>query len=353
MAERIASTFLDALAHKETSHTPVWLMRQAGRYMPVYRQLREKHTLLEIVKTPELACEVTLQPINAFNLDAAIIFSDILPLLEGMGLHLEFLKGEGPHLDNPVRSEADVAALRITPPEECMGFTLDAIRLATRELMPRGIPLIGFSGAPFTLASYAIEGGSSRDHRLTKQFMYTQPKAWHSLMSKLATMVGNYLVAQALSGVQALQVFDSWAGSLSPADYRDYVLPYTKQAIDIAKTSGAPVIYFSTGTSGALNVLRELGADAYSIDWRINLSEAWQTLGTHKPLQGNLDPILLFAPWDELKRQAEKILAEANRMSPNGRGFIFNLGHGILPETPEDNVRRLVDFVRDPLQIRV
>ena len=340
------SPFLRALQHQPTTHTPIWLMRQAGRYMSTYRRLREKYSLLEMVKTPELACEVTLQPIKAFQLDAAIIFSDILPLLEGMGLKLEFITGEGPHIENPIRETSDVEKLRITPPEECLAFTLDAIRLVRPELDALHIPLIGFSGAPFTLASYAIEGGSSRDHLLTKQFMHAKPEHWHMLMDKLSQMVGNYLLAQAQAGAQVLQIFDSWAGSLGPVDYQTLVFPYIQKAISIARNGNVPIIYFSTGTNGFLNVIRELEVNALSIDWRMNLDTAWKIIGSNKAIQGNLDPALLFAPWPILQKQTESILRQAENIQADRRGFIFNLGHGILQKTPEDNVKRLVDFVK-------
>lgn len=312
-------------------------MRQAGRYMASYRALRAKYSLLELVKTPELACEVTLQPIQAFKLDAAIIFSDILPILETLGLKLDFVHGEGPVLENPIRSAAQIQKLSPRPLEEHIGFTLKAIELVKPELK---VPLIGFSGAPFTLACYAIEGGSSREHRLAKQLMYTEPEAWHCLMDHLANLTGTYLVAQAGAGADALQLFDSWAGALSPQDYQRFVLPHTQKVIQIAQATAKPIIYFSTGTSSYLNLLTELNADAYSIDWRIDLKQAHGILGTQKPIQGNLDPLALLAPWPELKRQTDCILKQAPKT-----GFIFNLGHGILQQTPEDNVRHLTDYL--------
>ncbi|MES2504124.1 MAG: uroporphyrinogen decarboxylase [Myxococcota bacterium] len=329
--------FLNALQNKPVSKTPIWLMRQAGRYMASYRALRAKHTLLELVKTPELACEVTLQPLAAFKLDAAIIFSDILPILETLGLGLDFVHGEGPVLDNPIRTRAQVQNLTLRPIEETVGFTLDAIKLVKPEIK---VPLIGFSGSPFTLACYAIEGGSSKDHRLAKTFMYSEPEAWHRLMSTLAELVGQYLLLQADAGVDVLQVFDSWAGSLSAIDYERFVFPHTQKVIRTAKRSGKPVIYFSTGTAGFNHLIAKLDADAYSIDWRMPLGQAHEILGTHKPIQGNLDPLTLLAPWDELKHQIDFVLAQAPKT-----GFIFNLGHGILQQTPEDNVRRLTDYL--------
>lgn len=337
------SRFLRACRREPTDATPVWLMRQAGRYMAEYRALREKYTILDMIKTPELACEVTMQPIHAFDLDAAIIFADILPPLAGMGLELDFVKGEGPVLYNPVRSPADVARLQVRPPEETLGFTLDAIKLTRRELDGRGLPLIGFSGAPFTLAAYAIEGGGSRHYLEVKQFMLSEPDAWASLMHKLAEVVGAYLLAQAHAGAQALQVFDSWVGTLSPADYRAHVMPYTRQAIQIARQAGVPIIHFGTETSGMLTDIRAAGGDVIGVDWRIDLDTAWAQLGDGVAVQGNLDPVTLFAPWPQLEARARRILDQAG-----GRpGHIFNLGHGILPGTPVDNVRRLVDFVHE------
>jgi uroporphyrinogen decarboxylase len=321
-------------------------MRQAGRYMAEYRRLREKHTILELIKTPELAVEVTMQPINAFDLDAAIIFADILPPLEGMGLSLDFVRGEGPVIHNPPRSKADIAALRVPDPRESLGFTLEAIRLARRELDGR-IPLIGFSGAPFTLASYAIEGGASRNYVLTKSLMYSQPEAWQALMDKLAATVGEYLKAQAEAGAQVLQVFDSWAGALGPDDYRRYALPYSRRAIQTAQSSGVPVIHFSTGTAGMLELIKEAGGDVIGVDWRVSLAEAWRRLGDDLAVQGNLDPVALFAPLPELKQQVSGILNQAG-----GRpGHIFNLGHGILPQTPVEHVAALLEMVHE-LSIR-
>lgn len=318
-------------------------MRQAGRYMSEYRDLRKTYGILELIKTPELACEVTMQPIKAFDLDAAIIFADILPPLEGMGLELEFVKGEGPLIHNPVRTAADVEALRTPLPEDNLWFTLEAIKLVRQELDGRDIPLIGFSGAPFTLASYAIEGGSSRNWRRAKEMMMGDPALWHRLMVKLSQVVGRYLLAQAQAGAQVLQIFDSWVGALSPADYRDFVLPYSRHAIEIASQTGVPVIHFGTNTNGMLELIREAGGDVIGVDWRIDLDVAWRQLGEEVAIQGNLDPVALFSPWPQLKQRAQRILELAG-----GRpGHIFNLGHGILPETPVDNVRRLVDFVHE------
>ncbi len=337
--------FLAAAQRQPVDATPVWLMRQAGRYMVEYRTLRERYSILELIKTPELACEVTMQPIQAFDLDAAIIFADILPPLEGMGLNLEFVKGEGPLIHNPVRTLADVDALRVPSAQEALPFTLTAIQLVRSELAGRNIPLIGFSGAPFTLASYAIEGGSSKNHTRVKGMMMGEPQAWHRLMSKLSQVVGEYLLAQAQAGAQTLQLFDSWVGQLSPADYREYVLPYSRQALAIARQAGVPIIHFGTGTAGILPLLQEAGGDVIGVDWRIDLAAAWRQLGPQVAVQGNLDPVALFAPWPELRRRTQQVLDSAR--STGWPGHIFNLGHGILPQTPIDNVRRLVDFVHE------
>ena len=337
----IDSRFLKACRREPVDATPVWLMRQAGRYMAEYRKLREKYTILEIIKSPELACEVTMQPINAFDLDAAIIFADILPPLEGMGLDLEFIKGEGPVIHNPVRSAADVDNLRVLPSEETLAFTLDAIRLTRNELASRGIPLIGFSGAPFTLASYAVEGGTSKNRIHLKGMMMGEPDTWHALMTKLSDVAGHYLLAQAQAGAQTLQLFDSWVGDLSPDDYEQYVMPYSQRVIEIARAGGVPIIHFGTNTNGMLELIRDAGGDVIGVDWRIRLDDARARLGDGVVIQGNLDPVALFAPWEALKARTQQVLDQADG------SHIFNLGHGILPKTPVDNVKRLVDFVHE------
>jgi uroporphyrinogen decarboxylase len=348
MAQQLKnSRFLKAMRGETTDKTPVWLMRQAGRYMEIYRKLRAKHKLLELVKTPQLACEVTLQPIDAFDLDAAIIFSDILPLLEGLGLGLEFVQGEGPHIPNPIRSSGQIYQLPKVGAQECMNFTLEAIKLTVPELAKKNIPLIGFSGAPFTLASYAIEGGSSKTYLRTKQLMYTDKPAWDSLMSTLAALVSDYLIEQHKAGVSVVQLFDSWAGALSPSDYRHFVLPHNKKIVESVKKAGVPILYFSQGTTSYLPLISELDCDGFSVDWRIPVNQAWSSLGINKVLQGNLDPLLLLGSQDELKRQVERTLSEARKVKPDLNGYIFNLGHGVLKETPEDNVRRLVDMVHE------
>ncbi len=336
-----ANRFLKACRREAVDATPVWLMRQAGRYMPEYRKLKERHAFLEMVKTPEIATEITLQPVNAFNVDAAIIFQDILPLLEPMGLELEYIGGAGPVIHNPVRTAADVEALTVRPAADAMDFAASAIR-EVRRALDGTVPLIGFSGAPFTLVCYAVEGGASRDYRIAKGLMYEQPETWRRLMEKMSAAVGDYLQTQAAAGAQALQLFDSWAGALSPADYAEYVLPHTRRAIQmVADTCDVPVIHFGTGTSGMLPLLKRAGGDVIGVDWRIELDEAWDRLGADVAVQGNLDPTVLFAPVPVIERRASRILD-----SVRGRpGHIFNLGHGILQHTPVEHVAALVDFV--------
>ncbi len=338
------SRFLKACRGEPVDTVPVWLMRQAGRYMKEYMDISLRvGGITGIIADPELACEVTLQPIDAFGLDAAIIFADILPPLAAMGLELEFVKGVGPVIHNPVRSAADVAKLHMPVIEEDLANTMTAIKLVRPELDSRKTPLIGFSGAPFTLASYAIEGGSSKDKINVKQFMYTEPKAWHELMDKFADIAGNYLLAQANAGVHALQLFDSWVGELSPEDYRTYVQPYSKKALDIAAQSGLPLIHFGTNTNGMLPDIKAAGGDVIGVDWRIDIDKAAEILGDDTVIQGNLDPIALHAPWPELEKRTKLVLDKMQ-----GRdGFIFNLGHGILKTTPVENVKQLVEFVHE------
>jgi uroporphyrinogen decarboxylase len=339
--------FLRACRREYVDRTPVWFMRQAGRYMPEYREIRARHGFLEMVKTPEIAAEITLQPIKAFEVDAAIIYADILPPLEGLGLQLTYEKGEGPVIHNPLHTHADVEALRDADPRETVSYTLDAIKLVQRELNGR-VPLIGFSGAPFTLASYAIEGGGSREYRRTKQLMYREPETWHLLMRKLTKLITDYAQAQLEAGADAIQLFDSWVGALAPNDFAEYVLPYIQQIIASVQAyrrpnsmQAAPVIYFGTGTAGLFGQIRQCGADVIGVDWRIPIDDAWAQIGPGFAIQGNLDPHVLFAPWPEIQRRADDILHRAA-----GRpGHIFNLGHGILTETPVENVARLAEYV--------
>ena len=329
------SRFLRACRRETVDCTPVWLMRQAGRYLPEYRALRQKHSLLELCKTPELAAQVTLQPLHRFPLDAAIIFADILLPIEPMGLHLKFAKGEGPVIGNPVSSEKDVDALRSFDPRTELRFVQDSIRLAVRALGET--PLIGFAGAPFTLASYMIEGGYSRHFLKTKQFLYHNPRSWHRLMEKLAVVTSSYLRAQVEAGASAVQLFDSWVGILSPGDYREFVLPYSKIALQGLKV---PTIHFSTGTGAYLPLTAEAGGDVISVDWRISLDAAWKQV-PDRAIQGNLDPASLLKPRDELLVEVRRIL----KQTVGAYGHIFNLGHGVFPETPVENVAALVDEV--------
>jgi uroporphyrinogen decarboxylase len=335
----INDRFLKACRREPVDCTPVWFMRQAGRYMAEYRALRAKHSILELCKTPELAAQVTLQPIDRFPLDAAIIFADILLPLEPMGLSLEFAAGEGPVIHNPVRDQADVERLNVIDGGE-LDYVAEAIRQARRALNGR-VPLIGFAGAPFTLASYAIEGGSSRNYLLTKQLMYGEPKAWHQLMDKFARVITGYLRRQIKAGAQAIQLFDSWVGCLSVGDYVEYVMPHVQLIFEGLKREGVPMIHFGTGTSAMLPQMREAGGDVIGVDWRIHLDEAWAAVGHDVAVQGNLDPLALYAPLHEIERRVADILRRAG-----GRpGHIFNLGHGILPTTPIEHVAATIDMV--------
>jgi uroporphyrinogen decarboxylase len=343
----MSDRFLRACRREPTDATPVWFMRQAGRYMPEYRALRAKHNLLEICKTPELSLQVTLQPLR-LGVDAAILFADILLPLEAMGSSFEFAQGEGPVIHAPIRDARAVDALRVIEPAEGLGYVLEAIRLIRRELDGK-VPLIGFAGGPFTLASYLVEGGKSAHFEKTKRFMYGDERAWNELMKKLAEVVRRYLRAQIEAGAQAVQLFDSWVGVLSPADYRRFVMPHVVHILGDLSDLSVPVIHFGTDTGALLRHQREAGGTVIGVDWRTPLDEAWQMIGHDVAVQGNLDPVVLFAPWEFIADAAAAILAQAA-----GRpGHIFNLGHGILPETPVSHVERLVDFVhsstREPI----
>jgi uroporphyrinogen decarboxylase len=333
--------FLRACRRQATEYTPVWLMRQAGRYMKEYRALRKKYSFLEMCKNPELAAQVTLQPIERFKLDAAIIFSDILIPLEPMGVEFEFAKGEGPVFHHPLRERKEAEKLRLFEPEEEIPYLMKAIQIVRRELEGK-IPLIGFCGAPFTLASYIIEGGHSKNYILTKSMMYQDRPTWDALMEKISRVLILYLNAQIRAGVQAVQVFDSWVGCLSPADYEEYVLPYSKKVIDGVDQS-VPLIHFATSNATLLELMKRAGGNVIGVDWRINIREAWERLGYEVAIQGNLDPVILFGPVDLIKREVKRILDRVE-----GRpGHIFNLGHGILPNTPVDHVAALVDMVHE------
>ncbi|MGZ8530546.1 MAG: uroporphyrinogen decarboxylase [Candidatus Binatia bacterium] len=333
--------FLAACRREPTSFTPVWLMRQAGRYMEEYRKLRAQHGFLELCKKPDLATEITVTPVEKLNVDAAILFADILLILEPMGVGLEYSKGDGPVIHRPVRSGKDVDGLIDFKVESELAYVYESIKKIGKELQNK-VPLIGFAGAPFTLASYLIEGSGSRNYVHTKKLFYGAPEAWKRLMERLAKLIGEYLNCQIAAGAQAVQIFDSWAGCLTPSDYEQFVQPYTKAVID-AVTPGVPVINFSTGTSGLLKNIRAAGGDVIGLDWRVNLDEGWATVGHDVAVQGNLDPVALFAAPKEIKNRVAEILRRAG-----GRpGHIFNLGHGVLPETPVDHVIAMVDAVHE------
>lgn len=329
--------FLRACRREPVDCTPVWLMRQAGRYMAEYRALRAKHTMLEVCKTPELALQVTLQPLK-FGMDAAILFADILLPLEPMGAPFDFAKGEGPVIFSPVASRADVDKLHDFPIEEGLGYCLEAIKLLKKELK---IPLIGFAGAPFTLASYLIEGGKSSSFSKVKRVMYAEPETFRVLMEKLSHVCKKFLHAQIDAGVDAVQLFDSWVGQLSATDYRTYILPHTQGILKEIEKRGVPVIHFGTGTYHLLEVMSEAGGTVLGLDWRTPIPEGWKKVGEDRAVQGNLDPTVLLGPRALAEEHAGRVLASA----ANRNGHIFNLGHGILPETPPENVEAVIDFV--------
>jgi uroporphyrinogen decarboxylase len=315
-------------------------MRQAGRYMADYRALRQRYSLLEICAHPELAVAVTLQPVDMIDVDAAILFSDLLLPFTPMGLPFDFVKGEGPSVEHPIRSAADVERVRVIDPRDGLGHVLETIRLLRGEL-ERKVPLIGFGGAPFTMAAYAIEGGPSTSYAKTKAFMYSQPAAWHTLCDRFATVVADYLIAQVKAGAQAIQIFDSWVGQLSRSDYRQYALPHTRRIFETLAGAGVPTIHFGVNTGAILGEMSAAGGDVIGVDWRMPLDDAWNAIGRERAIQGNLDPTRLLGPEHGLFAAADEILLRAG-----GRpGHIFNLGHGILPETPLDRVQALARHV--------
>jgi uroporphyrinogen decarboxylase len=336
-----ADRYLKACKKESVDCTPVWIMRQAGRYLEEYRAVRAKHSFIEVCKTPELVVEITLQPVRRFELDAAIIFADILLPLEKMGIDFEFTKDDGPRINNTVRTRADVAKMRAIDPMEEMAYLMDAIRMARSELNGR-VPLIGFSGAPFTLASYITEGGGSRNYVFTKSMMYREPDTWHLLMGKLTDMVIVYLNDQIKAGVQAVQVFDSWVGCLSQADYREFVLPHQKRLL-ASLDAAVPHVHFAFGASHLLPLVREAGGDVLGLDWRMDIGEAWKALDYGPAIQGNLDPVALYGSREYIERRVREILERVGERN----GHIFNLGHGILPTAPIDNVQYMIDLVHE------
>jgi uroporphyrinogen decarboxylase len=335
------SLFIRAAKAQFTDRTPVWFMRQAGRYMVEYRAIRKQYSLIEICKKPQVAAQVTIEAAEILKVDAAIIFADLLLPLEVMGLPFHFTAGEGPKIERPVRTAEDIADLR-TDRAADLGYVSEAVKLVSTHFGDK-LPVIGFCGAPFTLASYMIEGGSSRNYLFTKKMMYSSPAAWDELMKKLVSVTAEYSIEQVRAGADCIQIFDSWVGCLSVEDYRRYVLPHVTDLVKRLQKTKAPVIYFGTDSSTLLPSMQETGAEVIGLDWRIPIETGWKMLGFRGAVQGNLDPVLLFADWKELKSRAENILQQAA-----GRpGHIFNLGHGILPETPVENVKALCDFIRE------
>ncbi|MEX1129946.1 MAG: uroporphyrinogen decarboxylase [Vicinamibacterales bacterium] len=331
--------FLRACRREPVDCTPVWFMRQAGRYMADYRELRKRYSLLDICAQPELAVAVTLQPVNVIDVDAAILFSDLLVPFTPMGLEFAFVKGEGPSIHYPIRSASDVDRLRSYDPREELRHVLETIRILRRELTGR-VPLIGFGGAPFTLAAYAIEGGPSTSYAHTKRFMYTEPKAWHTLCDAFARLIADYMRAQIEAGAQAIQIFDSWAGALSRGDYREFALPHTRTIFDRLADAGVPLIHFGVGATAILTDLTEAGGDVIGLDWRLPLDEAWARI-PDRAVQGNLDPTALLGPRERLFSATDDVLRRAGGRA----GHIFNLGHGILPSTPLEQVQELAKYV--------
>lgn len=333
--------FMRACRRESVPYTPVWLMRQAGRYMSEYRAVRDKVSFLELCKNPDLATEVTVYAAHRLGVDAAIIFADILLITEPLGLDLEFAKGDGPKIHNPVRTYKDVERVRQLDDVSSLSYVYQAIK-QTRRALKNDLPLIGFAGAPFTVAAYIIEGGSSRNFIHTKRLMYTDAAAWHTLLRRIAHATVLYLNEQIKAGAQAVQLFDSWVGCLSADDYQTFVQPHTKYVTENINRE-TPVLHFGTDTATLLEAMRDAGGDCLGLDWRINLDEGWRRIGYDKAVQGNLDPVTLFADSTFVVEQARKIL----QLAANRNGHIFNLGHGILPETPVDNVLRLVEAVHE------
>ena len=335
------SRFLDACRRRPTDVRPVWFMRQAGRYLRPYREVRAKHSVLEICKRADLAAAVTLQPVEILDVDAAIIFADLLLPVEPMGLKLKFVSGEGPVIENPVRTSSDVDSLSISNTDD-LGYVGESIQLVNKALAGK-VPVIGFVGAPFTLASYMIEGGASRTFLRTKQLMYKDETLWRRLMGKLVDVLGPFAILQVSQGARAIQVFDSWVGALGPDDYVRYVAPYSRALIERIRSTGVPVIHFGTGAAGFFKELHAAGGDVLGVDWRINIDQAWMDISYRSAVQGNLDPAALLAPLAELKIRVQELLKRTGTRP----GHIFNLGHGILPETPVENVKAVVQIVRE------
>src|SRR5437016_6182510 len=337
----MTSRFLDACRRRPTDVRPVWFMRQAGRYMKQYRDIRARHGILEICKRPDLAATVTLQPVEVLDVDAAIIFADLLLPVEPMGLKLRFVEGKGPVINNPIRTSSDIDSLSSANTDD-LGYVGEAIQMVVRALAGK-VPVIGFIGAPFTMASYMIEGGSSRNYIRTKRMMYADETMWRRLMGKIVDVLAPFASLQVTAGARAIQVFDSWVGALGPDDYVRFVAPYSRALIERVRSTGVPVIHFGTGASGYFRELHAAGGDVMGVDWRINIDQAWMDISYRSAIQGNLDPVALFAPMPELRGKVHELLKRTGARP----GHIFNLGHGILPETPVENVKAVVDFVRE------
>ena len=335
------SRFLDACRRRPTDVRPVWFMRQAGRYLKPYRDIRQKHGILDICKRPDLAAEVTLQPVEILDVDAAIIFADLLLPVEPMGLRLRFAAGEGPVIDNPVRTSSDIDGLSISNTDD-LGYVGETIQQVVKALAGR-VPVIGFVGAPFTMASYMIEGGPSRTFLKTKTMMYRDETLWRRLMGKLVDVLGSFAVLQVAAGARIIQVFDSWVGALGPDDYVRYVAPYSRALIERIRGASVPVIHFGTGAAGFFRELHAAGGDVMGVDWRINIDQAWMDISYRSAVQGNLDPAVLMAPIPELRARVHELL----KRTGSRPGHIFNLGHGILPETPVESVKACVEIVRE------
>ena len=337
-----AARFLAACYRRQPDATPIWFMRQAGRCLAQYRELRKRYDILTMAKTPDLCAQVTLMPVEQFSVDAAVLYADIMLPLEGMGISFEIEPDIGPIIHNPVRSMRDVEALRILDAEESTPYVMEAIRLVHRELEGKQA-VIGFSGAPFTLACYMIEGRPSRDYGIAKSLMYGQPEVWDALMHKLTEVVTRYLLAQIDAGVDAVQLFDSWVGSLSPSAYKRFAQPYSPRIFEAIKQADIPSIHFGTATASLLELMTDAGGDVISVDWRVDLDEAWARIGYDRGIQGNLDPTLLLTSWDTIAQGMLDVLRRAN----NRPGHIFNLGHGVLAPTDPDMLRRLVEAVHE------
>ena len=337
----MTSRFLDACRRRPTDVRPVWFMRQAGRYLKQYREIRQHHGILEICKRPDLAAQVTLQPVEILDVDAAIIFADLLLPVEPMGLKLRFVAGEGPVIDNPVRTSNDIDSLSISNTDD-LGYVGETIQRVVTSLAGR-VPVIGFVGAPFTMASYMIEGGTSRNYIKTKQMMYHDETLWRRLMGKLVYVLGSFAVLQVSAGARVIQVFDSWVGALGPDDYVRFVAPYSRALLERIRAASVPVIHFGTGAAGFFRELHAAGGDVMGVDWRVNIDQAWMDISYRSAVQGNLDPAVLFAPLPELRMRVHELL----KRTGSRPGHIFNLGHGILPETPVENVKACVEIVRE------